>query len=246
MMVPGMSSRGAAIRAVCIDLDGTLLDTIPDLAAAANAMLLDLGHAPLPEARIREFVGKGVDVLIARTLHAAGAAGPSILPAEGRAEAVVPAEARERFYANYRRLNGSAARLYEGVVEGVRGLRALGLRLACVTNKPAEFIPALLERFRLADDFDFSIAGDTLTVRKPHPGQLLEACRRWALPPDNVLAVGDSFNDAQAARAAGMPVYLVPYGYNEGRSVHEADVDGIVGSLSELPSLIQGHNARVE
>ncbi len=246
MNSPDTPPGEAPIRAVCIDLDGTLLDTIPDLAAAANAMLRDLGHASLPEARIREFVGKGADVLIARALHAVGAADASILPAEGRAEAVVPTRARERFYANYRLQNGTAARLYDGVTEGVRGLRSLGLRLACVTNKPGEFIPALLDRFGLADAFDFSIAGDTLPVRKPHPGQLLEACRRWALPPRSVLAVGDSINDAQAARAAGMPVYLVPYGYNEGRSVHDADVDGIVGSLSELPSLIQGHNARVE
>jgi phosphoglycolate phosphatase len=236
----------AAIRAVCIDLDGTLLDTIPDLAAAANAMLQALGHAPLPLEQVREFVGKGADVLIARMLHAAGAADASILPGPDGVAREVPAAAREHFYASYRRLNGSAARLYDGVLEGVRGLRALGLRLACVTNKPGEFIAPLLASFGLEGDFDFSIAGDTLPVRKPHPGQLLEACRRWSLPPASVLAVGDSSNDAQAARAAGMPVYLVPYGYNEGRSVHEADVDGIVGSLSELPGLIQGLNARVE
>src|SRR5690606_37471272 len=146
----GMTSRETPpgkgpIRAVCIDLDGTLLDTIPDLTAAANAMLQDLGHPPLAQGRIREFVGKGADVLIARALHAVGAADASSLPAEGRAEAVVPTQARERFYANYRRLNGTAARLYDGVTEGVRGLRSLGLRLACVTNKPGEFIPALLD-----------------------------------------------------------------------------------------------------
>jgi phosphoglycolate phosphatase len=231
--VAGSPSR---IRAACIDLDGTLLDTIPDLAAAANAMLADLGLAPLPQQRIREFVGKGAQVLIERALAAADA---------GSADADLPAAARERFFANYRRINGAEAKLYDGVLEGVRALRAMGLRLACVTNKPAEFVAPLLERFGLADDFEFSIPGDTLPFKKPHPGQLLEACRRWGLPPASVLAVGDSFNDAEAGRAAGMPVYLVPYGYTEGRSVHEADVDGIVGSLSELPSLVQGHNARV-
>lgn len=225
------------VDAVCIDLDGTLLDTIPDLAAAANAMLADLEIAPLPEEMIRRFVGKGVEVLIQRTLDAAGL---PALPGEPDYEA-----ARTRFYVSYRRLNGSRAGIYDGVREGLDGLRALGLKLACVTNKPTEFVGPLLQRFEIEACFDFAIGGDALPFKKPHPGQLLEACRRWGLAPARVLAVGDSSNDAQAARAAGMPVYLVPYGYNEGRSVYSADVDGIVSSLSELPSLIQGQNARV-
>ena len=224
------------VDAVCIDLDGTLLDTIPDIAAAANAMLADQGIAPLPVDRIRTFVGKGAEVLIERTLAAAGVA-------------AVPGEAgyddpRSRFYLHYRQLNGSHAVLYDGVVDGLVGLTGLGLRLACVTNKPAEFVAPLLQRFSLERYFDFVIGGDTLPFKKPHPGQLLEACRRWALPPAHVLAVGDSINDAQAARAAGMRVYLVPYGYNEGAAVEAMDVDGIVGSISELTSLIQGPNAR--
>jgi phosphoglycolate phosphatase len=220
------------VDAACIDLDGTLLDTIPDLAAAANAMLGDLDMAPLPQEDIRRFVGKGAEVLIQRTLAAAGA--PS-LPGDPRYEA-----ARVRFYANYRRLNGSAAVIYDGVRDGLEGLAGLGLKLACVTNKPVEFIAPLLQRFDLEGFFDFAIGGDTLPFKKPHPGQLLEACRRWSLPPAHVLAVGDSINDAEAARAAGMPVYLVPYGYNEGRPVEAADVDGIVSSLAELPGLMRG------
>lgn len=226
------------VRAACIDLDGTLLDTIPDLAAAANAMLVALKLAPLPEERIRRFVGKGVEVLIDRTLDAAGGLAAAGGPATGEA-------ARVHFYSAYRELNGSEARTYPGVVQGLQGLRDLGITLACVTNKPDEFAVPLLQRCGLNAYFDFVIGGDTLPFKKPHPGQLLEACRRWSLEPAQVLAVGDSVNDAEAARAAGMPVYLVPYGYNEGRDVHGADVDGIVSSLSELPSLIQGLNARV-
>lgn len=225
------------IRAVCIDLDGTLLDTIPDLADAANRMLADLALAPLPEDRIRRFVGKGAEVLIQRTLEAAGIDAPPDGPVHGAA--------RAHFYANYRRCNGSRAEVYEGVMQGLRDLREMGLKLACVTNKPGEFVGPLLQRFGIEGFFDFAIGGDTLPFKKPHPGQLLESCRRWALEPSQVLAVGDSVNDAQAARAAGMRVYLVPYGYNEGRSVRDADVDGIVSSLSELPSLIQGQNARL-
>ena len=220
------------IDAACIDLDGTLLDTIPDLAEAANAMLRDLDIEPLPQETIRRFVGKGAEVLIQRTLDAAGAPARSGDPGYEAA--------RTRFYANYRRLNGSAAAIFDGVREGLDGLAALGLKLACVTNKPVEFIAPLLQRFDIERYFDFAIGGDSLPFKKPHPGQLLEACRRWCLRRARVLAVGDSITDAQAARAAGMPVYLVPYGYNEGRSVESADVDGIVGSLSELPRLIQG------
>ena len=225
------------IRAVCIDLDGTLLDTIPDLAAGANRMLADLALAPLPLEQIRQFVGKGAEVLIERTLRAAGA---TALPGEPAYE-----EAKARFYANYRQLNGLQAEIYDGVREGLDGLRQLGLKLACVTNKPEEFVGPLLQRFGLQAYFDFAIGGDTLPFKKPHPGQLLEACRRWSLEPARVVAMGDSINDAEAARAAGMRVFLVPYGYNEGNSIQGADVDGIVSSLSELPNLIRSQNARV-
>jgi len=224
------------VDAVCIDLDGTLLDTLPDLAAAANAMLAAEGIAPLPLEQIRRFVGKGAEVLIQRTLAAAGVAA---LPGQPAYEA-----SRDRFYVSYRGLNGTRSTIYDGVLAGLDGLRDLGLRLACVTNKPTEFVEPLLQRFALEGYFDFAISGDTLPFKKPHPGQLLEACRRWGLPPARVLAVGDSINDAEAARAAGMKVYLVPYGYNEGRAVEAADVDGIVDSISDLPRLIERPNAR--
>ena len=240
-------TRAVSIGAVCIDLDGTLLDTIPDLAAAANAMLADLALAPLPVQRIRQFVGKGAEVLIERTLRAAGsaAAGDPAHETHERAHEKAHEKARTFFYANYRELNGTRAKVYDGVKQGLDGLRELGLRLACVTNKPEEFVGPLLQRFGLQDHFDFAIGGDTLAFKKPHPGQLLEACRRWSLAPANVVAVGDSVNDADAARAAGMRVYLVPYGYNEGNSIHGIDVDGIVSSLSELPSLIRSQNAHL-
>ncbi|MGE0801837.1 MAG: phosphoglycolate phosphatase [Lautropia sp.] len=215
-----------AIRALCIDLDGTLLDTIPDLAVAANRMLADLGHAPLAVEAVRRFVGKGAEVLIARTLAAAGQ------PAAESSAAF--AAARRSFYENYRRCNGDAALPYPGVADGVARLRAAGRSLACVTNKPAEFVPQLFERFGLAGSFRFWIAGDTLPVKKPDPGQLLEAARRFGLAPAQVLMVGDSMNDALAARAAGMSIVLVPYGYNEGASVASLDSDGIVASLAEL------------
>lgn len=214
------------IRALCFDLDGTLLDTIPDLAAAANAMMVDLGMSPLPESQVATFVGKGADRLIERMLAAGGQPAAQDSPAF--------AAARERFHANYARCNGQAARLYPGVKAGVQSLHQQGLPLACVTNKPSAYIQPLLTQFGLAPYFAFSIGGDTLPVRKPHPGQLLEACRRWQLSPAQVLMVGDSLNDAEAARAAGMPVVMLPYGYNEGRSLGSVDADAVINDIGVL------------
>ncbi len=213
----------APVHAVCIDLDGTLLDTVPDLAAAANAMLVEIGRPILPQEQVARFVGKGSDVLIRRCLDATGG---------GADHASLLADARTRWYAHYQRLNGRHARLFPGVAEGVADLRDQRLALACITNKPGLFVPPLLERFGLGAAFAFWIAGDTLSVRKPDPGQLLEACRRFGVAPRSVVAIGDSANDAAAARAAGMPVYLVPYGYNEGAPVGSVDCDGIVDSLA--------------
>ena len=233
----GMSAGGVdlrPIRAVCIDLDGTLLDTIPDLAAAANRMLEDLGLERLDPALLETFVGKGVEVLVERTLAAAGRA-------DDRPGTAGFDRARTAFYQRYRAGNGLEARLYDGVVDGLTQMQSLGLRLSCVTNKPGEFVGPLLDRFGLSSFFDFSIAGDTLPVKKPHPGPLLEACRRWSLTPAQVLAVGDSVNDAAAARAAGMPVVVVPYGYNEGRAADTIDADGIVPTLHELAVLLGKH-----
>jgi phosphoglycolate phosphatase len=216
-------------RAVLIDLDGTLLDTAPDLAAAVNRMLAELGREPLPLARVASFVGKGAEVLVHRALadHLDGRAPPALLEPALRA-----------FLRHYEDTNGRHAVIYPGVREGLAAMRAAGLALACVTNKPQAFAEPLLARMGLADAFVFVQGGDELPLRKPDPLPLQHAAARLRVPPELTVAIGDSLNDAQAARAAGMAVFAVPYGYNEGADVRGLDVDAIVDSLIQAAGLI--------
>ena len=218
------------VKAVTIDLDGTLADTIPDLAAAANLMLRELGRPVLEVERIRDFVGKGIPKLVERAL--AGSV-------EGAAPADLMARALPVFERCYAEVNGRHSVLYPGVSEGLQALRLMQLPLACVTNKSGRFTGPLLEQLGLARCFEQVIAGDTLPQKKPDPAQLLHACRAFGIAPREMLMIGDSLNDAQAARAAGCPVFCVTYGYNEGQDVRALDVDAIVPSLIEAKRLIQ-------
>jgi phosphoglycolate phosphatase len=212
------------VRAALIDLDGTLLDTAPDLAAAANATLADLGHRPLPVEVVRDFVGKGIAHLVWRALEASAGAAPD--------EACVDA-ACARFGVHYARLNGAAARPFDGVVEGLAAMKANGLRLACVTNKPARFTEPLLVASGLREFFDAVVTSDSAGARKPDPAIFLNACGRLGVAANEACVIGDSANDAEGARAAGCRFLLVPYGYREGRALHEIESDGIVATLRD-------------
>jgi phosphoglycolate phosphatase len=218
------------VKAVMIDLDGTLLDTIPDLAVAANLMLAELGRPPLDESVIRTFVGKGIPMLVERTLarSSGGAADPALF-----------ARALPVFEHCYAGVNGRHTTIYPGVKEGLERLREQGFPLACVTNKAAGFTLPLLEHMKLAPYFAEVVAGDTLPRKKPDPLPLMHACGKFGILPRDMLMIGDSLNDAQAARSAGCPVFCVPYGYNEGRDVRELDIDAIVPSILEATRLIQ-------
>jgi len=213
-----------------IDLDGTLADTIPDLAEAANRMLRELGRPALEPALLRTFVGKGIPKLVERAL--AGTL-------EGRVDAGLLARALPIYERCYAEENGRHSVVFPGVREGLQTLRDMQLRLACVTNKAERFTRALLEQLELARCFEQVIAGDTLPQKKPDPQPLLHACRGFGIAPGDMLMIGDSANDVEAARAAGCPVFCVDYGYNEGRDVRELDVDAIVASLIEATRLIQ-------
>ncbi|NLC37105.1 MAG: phosphoglycolate phosphatase [Alcaligenaceae bacterium] len=211
--------------AILIDLDGTLLDTIPDLAAAANAMLAEMAAPQLPVGDITTFVGKGTAHLVWRCLSDARVG----LPADDAATAA----ALDIFNRHYHEVNGRESRLYPGVLEGLKAFRAQGAKLALVTNKPTEFTLPLLKRSGLAPWFDAVVCGDTCARKKPDPMPLLHACELLGCAPGEALAIGDSINDALAARAAGITVVAVPYGYNEGRDIHSLDIDGIVFGIED-------------
>ena len=224
-----MISLGA-VRAVLLDLDGTLLDTAPEIAAAAADMLSELGLDPVDPLRVREFIGKGIPHLVRRTLEASLGRAPD----ERRV-----GSAMEGFFFHYAKRNGCMAKPYPGVLEGITELRAKGFALACVTNKTAQFTIPLLDATGLAGFFPVVVSGDTMPKKKPAPDPLLEACRRLGIPALEALMIGDSRNDALAARAAGCPVLLVPYGYTEGEDVQGIDCDGIVPSLLHVAGLLK-------
>jgi phosphoglycolate phosphatase len=222
------------IRAVLIDLDGTLMDTAPDLAEAANRMRADAGLAPLALERIAAFVGKGADVLVHRALTD---------DLNGQAAAEDFARGRAAFYRHYHATNGAMAIVFHHVPEALQLLRACQFKLGCVTNKPREFTVPLLDRVQLAPWFDAVVAGDDVQEKKPHPALLLAACERLGVVPTDALMIGDSINDALAARAAGCRVVLVETGYNEGEHVRalagEPCVFAIVPTLLDAAQTIQ-------
>jgi phosphoglycolate phosphatase len=207
-------------QSVTFDLDGTLLDTIADLAEACRLMLAEIGEPSRTQEEVHSFVGKGMAVLVERCLTRDRA--PS---AERLAVAI------ESFKRHYTVVNGRHTRIYPGVLEGLDAWRNGGLPMGVVTNKPAMFTEALLERMGLAGYFDVVVSGDTTAHKKPHPEPILYACRQFGVEAPRNLHIGDSKNDIEAARAAGCAAYCVPYGYNEGAPVDSAECDALVSDL---------------
>lgn len=222
-------SKLTNIKAAIIDLDGTMLDTAADFHVAVNRMRDDLGLAPLSQETIVNFVGKGTENLIRRVL--------AVDYAEDEAAQYFQ-QALAAYTEHYLAINGDYSSLYPGVLEGLQALRNKGLRLACVTNKPLAFAVPLLQKKGLRDFFEIVYGGDSFPKKKPDPMPLLQVCQDFALEPAQVVAIGDSSNDAQAARAAGCRVLNVPYGYNHGESIHDVDSDGIVSTLVEAAQQI--------
>lgn len=215
-----------AFAAAIVDLDGTMVDTVGDFEAALARALADLGQPPVSRAFIARTVGKGSEHLITRTL------------AEVGAPAALYEQAWQRYQHHYLAINGQHSAVYPGVAEGLQALRQRGLRLACITNKPTAFARPLLAAKGLSSFFDHAFGGDAFAHKKPHPLPLLKACEALGTVPAQTLMVGDSSNDAAAARAAGCPVVLVSYGYNHGEPVASAAPDAIVDRLDALPALL--------
>ena len=210
--------------AAIIDLDGTLVDTVGDFEVALRLALADLGWPPVPHDFIARTVGKGSEHLLTMTL------------AEVGAPAALYDQAWSRYQHHYMAVNGQHSEVYPGVFEGLDSLRGAGLKLACLTNKPTAFARPLLLAKGLDGYFTAVFGGDAFARKKPDPLPLLQTCLALGSHPARTLMVGDSSNDAAAARAAGCPVVLVSYGYNHGQPAASAHPDAVLDSLAELPA----------
>ena len=240
-MTVALSKAGATARftlpirakAVVVDLDGTMLDTIGDLASAANATRIELGFAPLDPEFIKTFVGKGIVNLVSRTLT----------DGRGGLEQAALDQGVAVFERHYALCLAETTRAYPGVEQGLRAMRDKGLRLGCITNKAARFTHPLLEQTGLAGYFEIVLAGDTLARKKPDPLPLLHAAEFFKVQPHELLLIGDSVNDVQAAHAAGCPVFVVPYGYNEGQDIRTQNYEALIAGLDEAANLIENVGA---
>ncbi|MCE2978767.1 MAG: phosphoglycolate phosphatase [Betaproteobacteria bacterium] len=217
--------------AILIDLDGTLVDSIPGLSEAARRMMVELGLPPLPQSEVETYVGKGIAKLVERVLTR---------KSDGKPDADLFATAMPVYEKHYFDTVAWHCAPYPGVFEGLDRMVERGFRLGCVTNKSGRFADILLDRLGLRPYFPVLVAGDTLPVKKPDPAPLLHAAGLIGVEPGAMVMIGDSANDALAARRAGCPVICVSYGYREGADLRSIDADAIVDSLTEVDGLVQG------
>ena len=232
MSIPPNSVLLSRVDAAIIDLDGTMVDTMGDFNEALNRMLRELALPSIAVQTIGHMVGKGSEHLLRSVLHHV-LVQVDHAPSASKIEALYPA-AWASYQRHYLAINGQYAAVYDGVEAGLKALRGAGLRLACLTNKPTDFALPLLQSKGLGGYFDKVFGGDSFERKKPDPLPLLKTCEALGTDPARTLMVGDSSNDAQAARAAGCPVVLVTYGYNHGQPVRSVDADGFVDSLTQL------------
>jgi phosphoglycolate phosphatase len=217
------------IGAIVIDLDGTLLDTAPELCEAANRMLRDMDYAPVSQQLLSSYIGNGISWLVKRALTGDMHATP---------DAALYDHALPIFEKHYTELL-LESKPFEGVINGLDAMKAAGYRLGCITNKVARYTEPLLKGVGLDGYFDIVLSGDTLPEKKPHPMPLLHAAEYFGIDISNLLLIGDSLNDTLAARAARCPVFCVPYGYNHGEPVDTLDLDAVIATLPEALPLMK-------
>ena len=232
-----MICNRSAFDAAIVDLDGTMVDTLGDFVAALKLMLAELlphdsSVQTLDTDAVRLMVGKGSENLVKSVLN-------HVQAQAGRAQPAIDLvasydQAQASYQRHYAAVNGQYATLYPGVLQGLEALRQAGITLACLTNKPVGFARELLRLKGLDGFFSEVFGGDSFERKKPDPLPLLKTCQSLGTLPARTLMIGDSSNDARAARAAGCPVLLVTYGYNHGEPVRRVDADGFMDSLAEL------------
>jgi phosphoglycolate phosphatase len=214
---------------ILIDVDGTLVDSVPDLAYCVDEMMQRMGRPVHGEARVRDWVGNGVERLVRRALL-------------GQLEGEPSGEDFERAYPLFLELyadnTAKRSRLYPGVREGIQTLKAAGFRLGCVTNKAARFTEPLLKDLGVRDAFEIVISGDTLPQKKPDPAPLLHAAEFFGVEPARALMIGDSVSDVKAARAAGFRIVCMSYGYNHGEDIRDCGPDAVIDDMTQLLPLI--------
>ncbi|AVD81285.1 phosphoglycolate phosphatase [Pseudomonas sp. SWI6] len=216
---------GALPRLVMFDLDGTLIDSVPDLAAAVDRMLLELGRPPSGLDAVRQWVGNGAQVLVRRAL-----AGD--IEHEGVDEAL--AEQGLALFMDAYAQSHELTEIYPGVKDTLRWLRKQGVEMALITNKPERFVGPLLDQMKIGRYFRWIIGGDTLPQKKPDPAALLFVMKMAGVAPEQSLFVGDSRSDVLAAKAAGVKCVGLTYGYNHGRPIHDESPNLVVDDLRAL------------
>lgn len=217
-------------KMILIDVDGTLVDSVPDLAYCVDEMMKQLNMPVRGEARVREWVGNGVERLVQRAL---------IDQLDGEPDADLYRRAYPIFINLYAKNTSQRSVLYPGIREGLEYLQAAGYALGCVTNKAAQFTLPLLRDLGLYDYFRIVISGDTLPQKKPDPAPLLHAAQYFRVAPQEALMIGDSVSDVKAARAAGFAIVCMSYGYNHGIDIRTAHPDAVIDSLVQIKGLLE-------
>jgi len=215
---------------VLIDVDGTLVDSVPDLAYCVDEMLKQLGMPTRGEEAVREWVGNGVVRLAERAL---------VNDLNGYPDQALFDKAMPIFNELYAENTSKRSKLYGGVLDGMEFLKSLDLKIGCVTNKAAQFTIPLLKDLGLHDEFEVIICGDTLEKKKPDPAPLLYAAKQLGIKPEDSLMLGDSKSDVKAARAADFAIICVSYGYNHGEDIRHYEPDAVIDSMAELVNLIE-------
>ncbi len=215
---------------IMIDVDGTLVDSVPDLSWCLDETLKQVGLPPRGEAAAREWVGNGVIRIVERGIA-------NDLNADHDPE--IFEKAMPIFRELYAENTSKRSTLYPGVHEGMDYLKTLGIKIGCITNKDAEFTHPILKDLGLWDDFEIVISGDTLAKKKPDPLPLLHGAKELGADPKKSLMLGDSTSDVKAARAAGFEIICMSYGYNHGVDIRESKPDVVIDSMAELAGLIK-------